>query len=339
MAFENSVRGWLNGVQAGSADIEVNAVTVEHIAPGAVQPSVIGLSVYNGSGSPMTAGQLVYVSGWSETQGLPLITLADADAGGARAQYVLGADLADATAGTAYKQYRFTGVDTDAASAAGDPVYLHTTAGGWTLTAPSGGDDIVQIVGHVAVDAVAGEIEFNLSYERHTKGVGTNELQDLAVTAAKIAANTITSSEVAPSLIQYAAVQVTNSQIKAMRAAPVQVVAAPGAAKIIQFLGAILTLDAGANVLSESGCNLVFKYTNGSGAAVSTTVEATGFIDQAGDTMTTATPLQDAIVAKAGCENQVLCIHNVGAGEIAGNAANDALLYVHVAYRVINSNW
>ena len=45
-----------------------------------------------------------------------------------------------------------TGLDTSAATAAGYPVYLSATAGGWTATKPSGADDVVVPVGTVLVD-------------------------------------------------------------------------------------------------------------------------------------------------------------------------------------------
>lgn len=46
-----------------------------------------------------------------------------------------------------------TGLDTNAATAAGYPVYLSAaTAGGWTVTKPSGADDAVVPVGTVLVD-------------------------------------------------------------------------------------------------------------------------------------------------------------------------------------------
>lgn len=49
-----------------------------------------------------------------------------------------------------------TGIDTSAASSAGVPIYLKSsTAGGWTVTAPSGGTKVARIVGHVVVDDTA----------------------------------------------------------------------------------------------------------------------------------------------------------------------------------------
>ena len=52
-----------------------------------------------------------------------------------------------------------TGVDTNAATAAGYPVYLSTTAGGWTVTKPSAEGDAVVPVGTVLVkDATDGAV-------------------------------------------------------------------------------------------------------------------------------------------------------------------------------------
>lgn len=139
--------------------------------------------------------------------------------------------------------------------------------------------------------------------------------------------------------VRYVEVALTNAEIKALRATPKELVAAPGAGKVIKFIGALLLLDAGANALTESSANLGIKYTDGSGVQVNETVEATGFIDQTADTATEARPKLDPIVAKTGNENQKLVLHNLGAGEYAGNAANDALLRVKVWYSIITTGW
>ncbi len=50
-------------------------------------------------------------------------------------------------------------VDTSAASFVGDPVYLSTTAGGWTATKPSGADDSNIVVGYVmSISATVGVV-------------------------------------------------------------------------------------------------------------------------------------------------------------------------------------
>jgi predicted RecA/RadA family phage recombinase len=136
------------------------------------------------------------------------------------------------------------------------------------------------------------------------------------------------------SILRYATVAVSNAEIKALRATPKTLVAAPGANKFIEFVSAVLVNSGGANALTESTANLAVKLNNGSGVAVSQTVESTGFIDQTAKTITNALPVIDAIVASASGANKALVLHNIGAGEIAGNAAADVTLAVNVAYRV-----
>lgn len=134
--------------------------------------------------------------------------------------------------------------------------------------------------------------------------------------------------------IRYATVTLTNSEIKNLAATQIELVAAPGAGKTIEFVSAVLKLNAGSEALTESDDNLEIKYTDASGVSVSGAIEATGFIDQTVDTYTTAVGKTDTIVAATGAENQALVLDNSGSGEYAGNASNDATLSVAVAYRV-----
>lgn len=138
-------------------------------------------------------------------------------------------------------------------------------------------------------------------------------------------------------LVNFAEVTLTNAQIKALRATPVSLVSAPGAGKRIKFLGAWLKLVAGTNVLTESTANLGIKFTDGAGVQVNETVESTGFIDQAVNTETEARPKLDPIVASSASANAALVLHNLGAGEFGGNAANDATLKVKVWYSVVTA--
>lgn len=145
---------------------------------------------------------------------------------------------------------------------------------------------------------------------------------------------TVGSADLDPTLLKYATVTLTNAEIKALRAAPKTLVAAQGANKVIEFVSALLKLIAGTNILSETTDNMAVRYTNGTGAAVSQTIESTGFIDQAVDTVTNALPKIDAIVGLADAANKPIVLHNTGDGEFADNAANDATMVVKVAYRV-----
>ena len=143
----------------------------------------------------LVVNDLVYVSGWSETHALPLVTKADANAAGRQAQFVMRGALAQNANGMAYTAFRTAAdVNTNAVTTAGDPVYLSETAGGWTETAPTAATSTVQIVGHCAIkSATVGVIEFDL---RDFPTINTNDLQDLAVTAGKIANSTITTTQI-----------------------------------------------------------------------------------------------------------------------------------------------
>lgn len=145
---------------------------------------------------------------------------------------------------------------------------------------------------------------------------------------------TVGSADLDATAIKYSTINLTNANIKALRATPITLVAAQGANKVIEFVSAQLRLDYGSNVFTETADNLAVRYENGAGALASQAIECTGFIDQAADTITNALPKIDAIVAQASMANKAIVLHNTGDGEFAGNAAADSLMVVKVSYRV-----
>jgi predicted RecA/RadA family phage recombinase len=136
------------------------------------------------------------------------------------------------------------------------------------------------------------------------------------------------------SILRYTSVAITNAEIKALRATPKTLVAAPGANKFLEFVSAVLVNSGGTNALTESTDNLAVKLNDGSGAQVSQTIEATGWLDQTAKTLTNALAKIDAIVASASGANKALVLHNTGDGEWAGNAAADVTFTVNLVYRV-----
>lgn len=126
--------------------------------------------------------------------------------------------------------------------------------------------------------------------------------------------------------------------IRALRATPQVLAPAPGAGYLNEFMSVRLILDYGTNVLTEVADNLVVRYTNGSGVAVSTVIECTGFIDQTADTVVRGIPVLDAIATLAAAANATLVLHNNGDAEFGGNAANDTVLIAYTTVKIINNN-
>src|SRR5689334_6754948 len=77
---------------------------------------------------------------------------------------------------------------------------------------------------------------------------------DLAVTG-------VTTGVVLDGFTRYAEVAISNAEIKALRASPKTLVAAPGAGKYLEFVSMTLFHDYGSNVLTESTDNMAVKYT------------------------------------------------------------------------------
>jgi hypothetical protein len=141
-------------------------------------------------------------------------------------------------------------------------------------------------------------------------------------------ANSLTSAMLDKTTIQYAEVSIAAAAIATLRATPVELVPAPGAGKVLEFVSAILILDYTAPGFTETADNLAIKYTDGSGAQVSETIETTGFIDQTADKIINALPVKDKLLTA----NAALVLHNTGDGEF-GNSGGSTLR-VKTAFRV-----
>lgn len=128
---------------------------------------------------------------------------------------------------------------------------------------------------------------------------------------------------------------ITNAQIKALRAAPLDLIAAPGAGKMIVVDSLTLQLNyAGTNVFTETTDNFVLEYSDGQD--ITGAIETTGFIDQSADTVAVYYPSNIAAMATATVGvNKSVRLFNTGDGEIAGNAGADNTMLATVMYRVV----
>ena len=132
--------------------------------------------------------------------------------------------------------------------------------------------------------------------------------------------------------VQTAKVTIANADVKKLKGTPYTLVAAPGAGKMIEFLSATLVHDYATAAFQESADNLAIRFTNGSGAIVSDTIETTGWLDQTADTATSAILKKDAIVATASAINKALVLHNTGDDEFA---TGGGAIVAYVRYRVL----
>ena len=148
------------------------------VAPGGGSAVV----VVNNTGATIARDALVSVSG--VTGGVLEIVLADANVDDLAAHYYMPAALLNGQTGLAYISGLSSATLNTNAGTVDDPVYLSETVGGWTLTAPTAAASIDQIVGRIAVkDASVGQIMW--AVQSGDYDIGTNEIQDLAVTLGK----------------------------------------------------------------------------------------------------------------------------------------------------------
>ena len=127
-------------------------------------------------------------------------------------------------------------------------------------------------------------------------------------------------------------VEISAAEIKKLRASPKELVPAPGAGRLIEFISAILRVDSTDTVFTESTDNLVIEYSSGTDLTAS--IETGGFIDQTVDeirrvvTSWTTGDLYAQI-------NKAVRLFNTGDGEIA---AGTGTMTVIVSYRLHDFN-
>lgn len=125
----------------------------------------------------------------------------------------------------------------------------------------------------------------------------------------------------------YKEVSITAAEMLALRASPKTLVAAPGAGRVLEFLGAIFIYDYVA-AFTETADNIAIRETDGSGTVVSLTLETTGLLDATADKMSTIKPLATDVLMLA---NKPLVLHNTGDGEFGGTGSP---CRVKIAYKV-----
>lgn len=149
------------------------------------------LLVRNESGSTINKGRVVAISGYSSAESRFLIVLADPADITKPYAFVMDADLANNTNGKAYPFRDVTGLDTSGAGAVGDPVFPASGTPNWGYAALSGANQLSQEIGRVtSKHASTGSVRF-FPGARLLRKIGTDWLQDAAVTGAKLDADAL----------------------------------------------------------------------------------------------------------------------------------------------------
>lgn len=130
------------------------------------------VSFQNDTGSQLDDATLVFISGWDATSGLPTVTKADKNTD--LAAFVVVGDTANGAAGVLQKQVELE-VDTTGRTV-DDDVYLDDT-GAVTFTAPTGTDEMQQVVGQVSVVGGAGVGKVRFAIEAAADKIGSNQIQ------------------------------------------------------------------------------------------------------------------------------------------------------------------
>jgi len=140
--------------------------------------------------------------------------------------------------------------------------------------------------------------------------------------------NLVETAEMDEALVQYAEVEISSIEILALFTTAKELVATPGAGKVLEFISLTLAYDAGATPYTITSCtNLEVKITDKTGAAVSTTQAVAGMIDQATDQLRALDKLEASVTP---VDNAPLCLALAGADPTLGNG----VIHAKVAYRV-----
>jgi hypothetical protein len=135
----------------------------------------------------LAKGDLLHITGYNVANDVFTVEKADADTSGKPAQLVASEVNGGSETSLASDIEELTGLNTNAGEV-GDPVYLDaTTPGSWTLTGPTGADQLKQIVGRIKVkSATVGKIVFN-TVKSEIVALGSSALQPDSVTKTKLA--------------------------------------------------------------------------------------------------------------------------------------------------------
>lgn len=123
--------------------------------------------------------------------------------------------------------------------------------------------------------------------------------------------------------LRYADTSVTAAQMDTLNATPVSLVAAPGAGKVIQFMGQVVYNDFVTTAFELGTGTLDVRYQNSSGGLAGQMTNA--FVESAADAYSTVAPLTCVALV-----NQALVLH--ASADVTAGAGN---LKIRTYYRIV----
>lgn len=181
------------------------------------------------------------------------------------------------------------------------------------------GTDATTMLQVATIDRVAGTI--TTVSTGLTGSVGTANIDDLAVTTAKLAANAVTSAKIAVNVLQQAQVTMSAANWLGMYATPFQLVAAPGANLQHVVHDVKVFLDYNSTQFAAGGAIFVQYDTtaNGAGTKATGTIAAAGVNSATVDSTFQLAGIQ-AVAAASTTVNKALCMTNDTAAFTTGNS-------------------
>ncbi len=185
-----------------------------------------------------------------------------------------------------------------------------------------------------------------------TDGVVYYDGTRLVTTAVGTATNVLTSNGagVAPTFqaasgggLLSTSLALTNAQIKALVATPIQIIAAPGSGNIINIVSCTaIMIYGGNNAFTDTSTNSIYLFYGANTSAITTGIQRVlDFNSITATTTTWCTGIQNAAAIQNSYTTAIATNKNVivslpsGSAEIAGNAANDNTITIWVLYTII----
>ena len=120
----------------------------------------------------------------------------------------------------------------------------------------------------------------------------------------------------------------STAELLALFTTPKSLVAAQGAGTIVEFVSALLAYDYNTTVYTVGTAgDLQVKYTDGSGAAASSTRACTGFIDQASDQLSLIEKVDGTVVPVVNAALVLTCA-------TANPTLGDSPINIRITYRI-----